>query len=174
MISFWRWLISGTGNGTGIKRFVDWWLLLHILAAGILSYFLPISLKEAATTLLLPVAGIFIGLSFAWGGNAQALLQSEEIEKMSAFKKGGFADYVYTFQSAILLILITLCLWGIAGLGFFDLIWPICSNSNPYKVIGFILFFLSSMTLRECWHVVLGAQILLLVRFQVKKRKGNR
>ena len=174
MITFWRWLISGTGNGAGAKRFIDWWLLLHVAVAGVLAYFLPISLKDAATSLLLPVAGIFIGLSFAWGGNAQALLQSKEIEEVSKFKDGGFEDYVYTFQSAILLILITLCLWAIAGLGFFDLFWPICPKSIQYKLIAFLLFFFSSITLRECWHVVLGAQTLLLVRFEVRKRNQNR
>ena len=164
----------GTGNGPGIKRFVDLWLLLHIFVALILSYFLPISLKEAATSLLLPVAGIFIGLSFAWGGNAQALLQTEEIEDVAAFKDGGFSDYVYTFQAAILLILITICLWAIAGLGFFDLVWPVAHKSKAYKIIAFLLFMLSSMTLRECWHVVLGAQSLLLMRFHVRKQKRNR
>lgn len=164
----------GTGNGPGIKKFVDIWLLLHIFIASILSYFLPISLKEAAISLLLPVAGIFIGLSFAWGGNAQALLQTEEIENVAEFKEGGFSDYVYTFQAAILVILITLCLWAIAGLGFFDLVWPVAQKSKTYKIITFLLFMLSSMTLRECWHVVLGAQSLLLMRFHVRKQKRNR
>ena len=174
MITFWQWLMVGTGNGPGIKRFIDWWLLLHVSVAGALAYLLPISLKDAATSLLLPVAGIFIGLSFAWGGNAQALLQSEEIENVSKFKDGGFTDYVYVFQSAILLILVTLCLWAVAGLGIFDIVWPISPKLLSYKAVAFVLFFFSSMTLRECWHVVLGAQSLLLVRFQVRKRKKNR
>jgi len=143
---------------------------------------LPISLKEASTSLLLPVAGILIGLSFAWGGgNAQALLQTKEIEDIAYFKKGGFEDYVYTFQSAIFLILVTLCFWALAGLNIFDSIWPTCNNKIWYRLlIGFIfflslmigfIFFLSSMTLRECWHVVLGAQQLLLMRFNARKNQ---
>ncbi len=169
MTTFWKWLIKGTGNGPGIRRFIDWWILFHIAIGVTMAYILPVTLKEAATTLLLPVAGILIGLSFAWGGNAQALLQSDEIEEISSFKKGGFEDYVYTFQSAIFLILVTLCFWAIAGLGIFDSIWPTCSNAIWYGILVGFIFFLSSMTLRECWHVVLGAQQLLLMRFHVRK-----
>ncbi len=175
MISFWKWFVRGTGNGPGIKRFFDSWLLLvHMPVAIVLSCLLPISLREAATSLLLPVAGVLIGLSFAWGGNAQALLQTEEVEDVAAFKDGGFGDYVYTFQAAILVILITLSLWAIAGLGFFDLVWPTSHQKVLYNIIAFFLFMLSSITLRECWHVVLGAQSLMLVRFQVRKQKKNR
>ncbi len=171
MTTFWKWLIKGTGNGPGVNRFVDWWILFHIAIGAGMSYILPVTLQEAATSLLLPVAGILIGLSFAWGGNAQALLQTEEIEEISSFKKGGFEDYVYTFQSAIFLVLVTLCFWAIAGLGVFDSIWPTCSNNFWYRLLVGFIFFLSSMTLRECWHVVLGAQQLLLLRFHMRKNR---
>ncbi|WP_369601632.1 hypothetical protein AAIA72_01205 [Hahella sp. SMD15-11] len=108
---------------------------------------------------------------FCLGGNAQALLQTEEIEEIASFKKGGFEDYVYTFQSAIFLILVTLCFWALAGLGIFDSIWPTRDSKIWYRsVVGFI-FLLSSMTLRECWHVVLGAQQLLLMRFEARKNR---
>ena len=169
MTTFWEWLIKGTGNGPGLSRYFDRWILLHILVGVVIALILPITLKEASTSLLLPVAGILIGLSFAWGGNAQALLQTKEVEDIASFKRGGFEDYVYTFQSAIFLILVTLCFWALAGLNIFDSIWPTCSNKVWYRsLIGFI-FFLSSMTLRECWHVVLGAQQLLLMRFNARK-----
>lgn len=174
MTTFWSWLFKGSGNLSGIKRFLDWWLVLHIIIGCTFSFLLPISLQDAAVTLLLPVAGIFIGLSFAWGGNAQALLQSSEIESMSSFKAGGYEDYVYTFQAAILLILVTLVLWAIAGLGLFDYVWPTASNYYPYLFVSFVLFFFSSLTLRECWHVVLGAQCLLLARFEIKNRNKEK
>ena len=171
MTTFWKWLLKGTGNGPGLSRFCDWWILFHIIVGLLMAHILPITLKEASTSLLLPVAGILIGLSFAWGGNAQALLQSEEIENISSFKKGGFDDYVYTFQSAIFLILVTLCFWAIAGLDVFDSVWPTCSNIMWYRLLIGFIFFLSSMTLRECWHVVLGAQQLLLMRFHARKNR---
>lgn len=174
MTTFWSWLFKGSGNGSGLKRFSDRWILLHIAVGLMLAFLVPIPLKDAAVKLLLPVAGIFVGLSFAWGGNAQALLQSTEIENMSSFRGGGYVEYVYIFQAAILLILVTLILWAIAGLGVFDMVWPTCSNNYLYFLISFLLFFLSSLTVRECWHVVLGAQSMLLARFEIRKRSNDR
>lgn len=174
MTKFWSWFFKGSGNGAGLKRFLDRWIILHIAIGLGLAFLVPIPLKEAAVTLLLPVAGIFIGLSFAWGGNAQALLQSTEIENMSSFRDGGYVEYVYTFQAAILLILVTLVLWAIAGLGIFDTVWPTCSNHYLYVLVSFFLFLFSSLTVRECWHVVLGAQSMLLARFHIRKSSNKR
>lgn len=174
MSTFWGWFFKGAGEGPGILRYWDRWLILHVLAGVLLAAFLPISLQNAATALLLPVAGIFIGLSFAWGGNAQALLQTSEVEDLSDFRDGGYEEYVFAFQAAILLILVALALWAIAGLGIFDLIWPTKDSAMTYNIIASTLFSLSSMTLRECWHVVLGAQSLLLVRYKIKQSRKSR
>lgn len=173
MISFWRWFFKGSGAGPGIRRFVDWWLVVHLFVGSLLACILPITLEKAGTSLLLPLAGIFIGLSFAWGGNAQALLQSPEITRLSKYRTGGYEEYLYTYQSAVLLILVSLCLWAIAGLGIFDKIWPASTTSVGYKIVDGVLFFFASMTLRECWHVVLGAQSMLLTRFKIQENSIN-
>ena len=172
MISFWKWFFSGSGAGPGFRRFFDVWILVHITVGITASFIVPISLEEAGRSLLLPLAGIFIGLSFAWGGNAQALLQTEEIEKLSSFREGGYEEYLYTYQSAVLLILVSLVSWGVAGLGVFDRVWPANVDSCLYHTIAGTLYFLASITLRECWHVVLGAQALLLIRFKVRNKNG--
>jgi len=172
MISFWKWFFHGSGAGPGIRRFFDIWFFVHIAVGVAASLIVPVSLQQAGTSLLLPLAGIFIGLSFAWGGNAQALLQTDEIEQFVAFRDGGYEEYIYTYQSAVLLILIALIGWGFAGLGIFDKVWPTNSQGNLYHIISATLFFLASVTLRECWHVVLGAQALLLIRFKIRKKNG--
>jgi hypothetical protein len=128
------------------------------------------TIQHAGVSLLLPIAGVFIGLTFAWGGNAQALLQTDELAKLSSYRDGGYEEYVYTYQSAILLILLTLCLWALAGLGIFDQVWPTTAHGVQYKCIASILFFFSSMTVRECWQVVIGSQAMLLVRFKIRRR----
>ncbi len=171
MIGFWRWFFVGSGAGPGIRRFFDIWLLVHISVGITASFVVPISLKQAGISLLLPLAGIFIGLSFAWGGNAQALLQTDEIKKLSAFRDGGYEEYIYTYQAAVLLILTALVGWGLAGLGIFDQVWPTISQGTFYHTVSALLFFLASVTLRECWHVVLGAQALLLIRFKINGKK---
>src|SRR5215831_6519115 len=125
-------------------------------------------LTTAGDTVLLPLAAILVGLCFAWAGNAQALLQTEDLQKMSEFHPGGFSEYVYTYESAILAILVTLVAWSFAGFGVFDKTWPTPISKYAYFVVKTLLFALSSLTLRECWHVVLGAQWMLLTRHKIK------
>lgn len=140
-----------------------------MIVGALLSCLLPMTVQAAGLGLLLPIAGVFIGLTFAWGGNAQALLQSDELSRLSSFRTGGYEEYLYTYQSAVLLILVTLCCWALAGLGIFDKVWPKDSNRWEYKLISGILFFLSSLTVRECWQVVMGSQAMLMVRFKIRR-----
>jgi hypothetical protein len=171
---YWRWLFHGaTGQRAGLLRFFDRWLPLHFVVGVACTIYVPASLKDAANTVLLPIAGLFIGLCFAWGGNAQALLQTSEIEELASHHKGGLEEYAFVYQTAILTVMIALVTWGIAGLDVFDRVWP-RPNSVPYDILKGALFAWSSLTLRECWHVVLGAQLLLLTRRDVRGIKRNR
>ena len=167
-LSFWRWFLRG-GRGRGWRKFADLWLLLHLAVGLALSYLVPASLSSAATTVLLPLVGILIGLSFAWAGNAQALLQTEEIEKLAEYRPGGFEEYVYTYQAAILTILSSVVLWGVAALGIFDLSCPWSCPTYVYFAMKVCLYSFSSITIRECWHVVLGAQMMLLMRRRIRR-----
>lgn len=173
MISFWRWFFIGSGAGPGIRRLFDLWLTVHIAVGTTLSLLVPISLEVSANGLLLPLAGIFIGLSFAWGGNAQALIQTSEILQLASRRQGGFFEYLFAYQLAILLILISLTCWAIAGLGIFDQVWPVDRKSWQYKILSAGLFSLASLTLRECWHVVVGAQAMLAIRLALKEKQRN-
>lgn len=145
--------------------------MFHLCFGFASAFFLPITLAEAANTVLLPLVGILIGLSFAWAGNAQALLQASEIEEMTQHHPGGFAEYVFTFQTAILAIFITLVVWALAGLKLFDSVWPIARCGTAYFLIAMSLYTLSSLTLRECWHVVLGAQWMLMAQHEIKMKR---
>jgi hypothetical protein len=171
--TYWKWFFKGTGAGPGFRRFLSWWLLAHV-AVGVTLYFIvPLNLRAAANAVLLPLAGIFIGLSFAWAGNAQALLQTREIETLADYHPGGFEEYVYIFQTAILVILLTLAAWGLAGLGVFDQPSPVSWGYRLYPVVSILLFSLASLTLRECWQVVLMSQLLLLVAKKVKNARDK-
>lgn len=168
-LSYWRWFWRGRNGQAGWKKFFNLWLLLHATVGMLMSWLLPLSLQTAAQAVLLPLAGIFIGLSFAWVGNAQAVLQSTELERLYEQHPGGFENYAYSFQSAILAILITLVAWSFAALGILD---EPCFWSCPaitYDAAGALLFFLASISLRECWHVVMGAQLLLLTQRHIRK-----
>jgi len=171
LIGFWGWLFKGSGGKSGLRRLFDRWLLRHLVVGWGLSTIVPIDLTSAANAVLLPLVGILIGLSFAWAGNAQALMQSTEIDDLSEYHEGGFADYVYTYQLAILVILITIVLWALAVLEVFDKVWPTISRENTYFITKIFLYGFSSITIRECWHVVLGAQFMLLAQRRIKRAR---
>ena len=169
LFSYWHWFLVGSGAKPGYQRIVNWWLLLHVAVGILLAYVVEVNLTTAANSVLLPLVGILVGLSFAWAGNAQALLQSREIEKLAEHHEGGFKEYVFVFQTAILAILVTLVLWALAGLRIFDLFWPTPRRHYTYFFIKAVLFSFSSLTLRECWHVVLGAQWMLIVQREIRR-----
>ena len=172
-LSFWSWAFRGTGAGPGFRRFRDWWLVMHLAVGLLLAWLVPVSLADAANTVLLPLAGIFIGLSFAWAGNAQALLQASEIEDLATVRAGGFAEYVFMFQLAVLSLLVAVVLWGLAGLRLFDEPCPWACPSAVYFFTEVTLYGVASLALRECWNVVVGAQALLMVRRRIRQSRGG-
>lgn len=173
-INFWHWLVKGSGAKPGYRRLINLWLMLHIGVGFGLSNVVREDLVTAANAVLLPLVGILIGLCFAWAGNAQALLQVSEIEEMTEFHEGGFAEYIFAYQAAIFAILLTLVGWALAGVGVFDHTWPTPMCASWYLTVKVLLFALSSLTLRECWHVVVGAQWMLLVQREIKRARSRR
>src|SRR5690242_14417240 len=93
-IDYWRWFFLGSGSRPGFLRILNWWLLFHIGVGFLLSQIADENLVDNAKSVLLPLVGVLVGLSFAWAGNAQALLQTKEMEKIAKFHKGGLAEYV--------------------------------------------------------------------------------
>ncbi len=171
MIGFWQWFFKGSGGKPGYRRIVNKWMFLHLSIGCLMAALVQVDLSTSANAVLLPLVGILIGLSFAWAGNAQALMQTTEIKRLSDYHKGGFVEYVYAYQTAILAILTTLSMWGLAGLQVFDKAWPTPDATIGYFVVKSILFLLASLTLRTCWHVVLGAQWMLIVQKKIKEHK---
>ena len=165
--SYWSWFLRG--KHPGWRRLVDWWLVLHAGIGVAAVWLVPVRLEVAAQAVLLPLAGVFVGMSFAWVGSALAIAQSPEIDKLSEKNPAGFEVYVYTFQTAILALLVCLVLWGIAGLGVFDTTSSWDSSGRSYYVAAWVLYGTASLAIRECWHVVLGAQLLLLYQRAVRR-----
>lgn len=135
-----------------------------------MAFLVRITLSEAAKAVLLPLAGVLVGMSFAWVGNALAIAQSAEIEALAANNPSGYETYVHTFQAAILMVLGCLVAWGLAALGVFDEpCWWECSD-RPYLVAESLLYAFASFAVRECWHVVMDAQLMLLFQRAVKRQ----
>jgi hypothetical protein len=171
---FWYWFFKGSGGKSGIKRlFLDWWIFI-LIAIGIgLSFFAPLCLDQAASAILLPLIGILIGLSFAWSGNAQVLLQSKHIIALGDKHPGGYTEYVYIYQTAILAILVSLVLWTFAGLGIFDNFWPTPHRVVIYFFTKVLLYTWAGLTLRECWSVMLFTNWLLIANKTIESEGKN-
>jgi len=170
-INYWTWFLRGSGYKPGYTRILNRWIIVHLIIGTVISFLVTIDLIKAANVVLFPLAGILVGLSFAWAGNAQALMQTDEIHKLAEYHKGGFVEYVFIYQTAILIILVTLVFWGLAGLEVFNNLWPTTNNIKTYFIIKILLFTLSSLTLRACWHVVSGANWMLRIQRDIRHRK---
>jgi len=170
-LSFWVWFFRGRAGEAGWRRVVNSWLILHVVVGVTVSWLVPVRLDEAAKAVLLPLVGVFVAMSFAWVGTAYAIVQTEEIDALAEQHPGGIESYVFPFQTAILILLVALTAWGLAGLGVYD---RKCLMSCPawgYSAISAGLFGLGSLTIRECWHVVLGSQMLLLYQRAIRKMR---
>lgn len=167
---FWDWFFRGIKCDPGWTRLVNKWLPIHVLIGGALYWLSPVSLREAASGFLLPIAGIFAGIAFAWASSAQSVLQTQEIEALSEFLDDGYEGVVYTFQLTILVLLCVIIVWGLASLGVFDQRWPTPERPTTYTLVGVCMYALASMGVRACWQAVFGAQLLLISRYTIRRR----
>lgn len=173
---FWHWLIIGDRSSSrshevaskspGIYKLFNVWSIIYICIAIYITNTFVIELKVLAASMLLPAAGLFIGVAFAWGGNAHAILQTKEIEELAQYKDGGFEDYAYTFQLSMLIVLLTITLWTLAGIGIFE------NLPSPYiQYVTIFILSLSAIAIRECWHIIVGSTELLIMKYYVRIHK---
>ncbi|MEJ2069103.1 MAG: hypothetical protein P8X65_12790 [Syntrophobacterales bacterium] len=174
LLSFWHWFFINADGTPGYRRILNKTILIDIIIGSIIAFLVKIELHTCAKTVLIPLAGIFIGLAFAWVQNAQALLQSESIIKLAKHREGGIREYVFTYQLAILSILVSLIIWGLAGLQIFDTLWPTKCNVISYFIVKWFIFLMSSLALRECWQVVLSVQWLLILDNVIMEHKREK
>lgn len=166
MVKYWDWFFH-----KGYKRFYDKWLFFHFSISLLLTIIVPLSLFDASKGLLLPTIGILTGLSFAWSGNALVLLSTQEIQDLTEYHDGGIVEYAYVLLTSILSLIITLVFWGLAGLNIFDTVYPKSNNILPYQIVKVIMYLILSISIRECWQVVMGTQMLLLAKVEVTKNQ---
>jgi hypothetical protein len=165
--SFWFWLLR-----LGLRRLLwNRWLIAHILVGCALAWFVPGRLSFIAGSALIPLASILVGLTFAWSGNAASLLQSVEIQRVGAQDAGEkFRTYVFTYQGALLLVLVLTTLWSLLASGIAN--EPEVTNLWVRMFGRSAIFTLSSLTVRECWSACVGVQQMLLVQMDQRQAKA--
>ncbi len=159
---FWTWFFFGTGGRPGFKRLLDKWIFFHLIIGFALSK-IQISTGEVSKDALIPMISVFIGLTFSWAGNANSLLQSEKIIRMSEKRRGGIYEYVYTFQLCVFIMLFAIGAWTVAAIQVPYPTWMGFINYDDFDFfVRVFLLGLLSLTLRTCWQTVVGANFLLL------------
>jgi len=160
--SYWGWFFRGTGPEPGYRTILNWWLFVHLAVGLIFGALVRVGLREAGSTVMLPLVGILVAVSFAFVGSAQAVMRTGEVRALALYVGGGYAQYIYTFQTCILVILVALIAWGCAALNVYDRF--LSPETSPLVYFSFkaTLFGLASLALRESWQVVMGTHLLLI------------
>lgn len=180
-INFGAWLIKGyEGSLPGYKRIVNWWLIFHIVLGIVAAVIIESPIKEVSKAILLPLMGVLIGLTFAWAGNAQGYIQSKEIIEISKHKKGGYIDYIFTYQLSILIVLLCTGLWLLPAIDIRELhlfTRPVHLKYLPVAgkiCIKAFLYSMISISFHESWSVIKGVHYFLIGRnmlFEAYERK---
>lgn len=165
-LSYWKWLFHGLkGEKPGIFLYWNKWLAFHIAISIIISIVTNEVKQSTAQTIVIPFVSILIAITVAWCGNIVVLLNNDEIIELTEKHKLGIEEYSYSVQNVILCLLITIISWTLYGIGLFN---------NFYGTTW--LFFLSSLTIRECWHLIMFVQLLTIARTKIilaRKTKKN-
>lgn len=175
--TFWEWFFGNREKTLkpGVYKLFSYWIILDIFIGILFTIIVDRSLNAVSESVLFPLASLFIGISLTWGGSAQAILDSDEIRLLGDHHQRGYAEYPYSFQSAVLVIFITLILWGIASIGIFEKNCIINIKYLQY-IIKFILYSFISFSLRICWQMVSFSHELLLAKekiIRINKSKNN-
>lgn len=170
--TFWGWLIAGSGDSPGWRALVQPWMVVDLIVGLVLGFALKIDILEAARAVLFPLASIFVGIAISWAANAHSLIQSDEIAALSERLPGGVVEYVYPFKLAILVMLLTICAWALAAIGVDVSLLSTESRQWLRGALGFLLFFLLSMSVRTSWQTV--SLVMNLLTYGLKVRAITR
>lgn len=143
---FWEWLANGSGGKRGISRLIGPWNYLDVLV-GVIFYDNVISDQQMfAKDILLPVSGVFIGISVSSVMAFSSLMTSKELTLLSSNHSGGLIDLLYALALAVLLSLTTLIYWvavsSLSGL-----------SSSVFIGIGAAI---TCLSVRMAWRTILG------------------
>lgn len=162
-MKYWQWLFKGLRGGpAGIKRFYNRWLVLHISVGVVFAFLTPVPIYIAADSILTPLAVVLVGFIFIWTTTLQ-VLQSNRMAELFKAHPHSYDKYVCVYQTAILVFFVTLCAWIIGDLHIYD---EVLGASFLCYLVKVLLFFMSSVTVRECWHLVLSVAKLSLINMK--------
>lgn len=150
---------------------------MHFIFGVFTAWIVPISSREASEKILFPLSGILIGVSCAWSGTIQTMISSENIQHIEKFKTGGVFEYSFCYLLALFISIVTICLWGLAGIGFFgSLGLKLGSYEYAEKVSMMfrpLLYGLTSLSIRNTWQIMKMVHQMYVLDFFVFLKKRD-
>lgn len=165
MDSFWKWLFFGSGSApAGIRNLFNKFIIAHVIVAICAENFIRSDPFTFAGKALFPAASILIGMSMAWTTRASTILQSKELREALFTRDRPAEDYIYGFQLAILVVISMVVFVAIMAGGGVDI--RILGSPRDEFASGFWMYFILSLSLRECWGVVNFTNMLSMLEYR--------
>lgn len=167
--TFWKWLLGPhESGGFNITTVFDGWLFFHASIALILLFLLRVTPYEFAAKALFPAASILVGMAVAWTSRAATILQDKNFKSKMISEKNPIENYVYSYQFSLLIIISCVVFVSIMASGGIN--FKFINPNLAYNVSGFSMYFLLSMSIRECWQVINFSSMLSLLSDKVHER----
>jgi hypothetical protein len=159
---FWTWLACGSNqNRAGWRTLCDRWIALHIFVGSVLSLLVSVDPYSFASKALFPAASILVGMSVAWTSRAAAVLQDPAFRKNVLSDERPLEDYLYGYQLSLLIIITMVICVALTANGGIQISW--LSAKMATNLTAFFMYFLLSLSIRECWSVINFSNLLSLL-----------
>lgn len=159
--TFWKWFLGFGGARPGVMLILGWPTLIHASIAASLTFLLKSDGFDFALKALFPAASIFVGMSIAWTFRAATVLNDKGFRKKVINENNPIEEYLYGFQLSILILMFTVAYISLMAAGGFN--FYIISVYWSIKLSSFWLYFLISMSVRECWSIVNFTNLLSIL-----------
>jgi hypothetical protein len=165
---FWSWLVWPDRDGDrGISNVVNRWLIFHLSLAALISLTGNANGNEIAAKIALPGSAVLIGLAFGWAGRSAGLFTDKAFSKFIIENGAPIEGYVYSFQLAILAVLLfvaTSLTISYGGIGV-----TTYNDNADERINKFIVTALGSIASRECWGVIMFVNRLTIQFYKVRE-----
>lgn len=173
-LSFKHWLVTSEKAGGGLARWWNSYLLVHAAVGIGLGLAFQQDLSDRARSVVLPLAGVLVGLTFAWAATAISIVSSTEFRRIMVGSRQGVRGTANYYQLAILAVLSATVLWALAGLGPFRVPLGASAVAVVNKAIAMSLFGVTSFAVMECWSAVNLTRLTLLLYNTVKQSDDSK
>lgn len=156
-----------TKKKPGIRLLFDRWIIFHACVAAFLVNSLNANPFDFAARALFPAASILVGMAVAWTSRASAIMHDEKFRKRIIAEDNPAENYFYSYQLSLLIMITTVSYISLMAAG--GLRYNFISYDISTKASGFWLYFLLSLSIRECWSIVNFSSLLSILSDRVSK-----